>query len=109
VLAAPGEPGFLGAPEEARLAELGLTGEPHCVCRIKANCLRICEQGPIAVAYPEGVWFEQTARILPRDRGLSGHIGAQRDISRYIVTLQDLPRQRHILASSGDSITGGNR
>ena len=31
-----------------RLAELGLT----TVFRTKANCLRICEQGPIAVVYP---------------------------------------------------------
>ena len=39
---------------KARLAEMGLTGHVH---RTKANCLRICEQGPIAVVYPEGVWY----------------------------------------------------
>ena len=27
------------------------------VYRTKVNCLRICEQGPIAVVYPEGVWY----------------------------------------------------
>jgi len=37
-----------------RLAELGLLDR---VNRTKANCLRICEQGPIAVIYPEGVWY----------------------------------------------------
>lgn len=37
-----------------RLAELGL---PDRVYRTKANCLRICEQGPIALVYPEGVWY----------------------------------------------------
>lgn len=37
-----------------RLAELGLLDR---VYRTKANCLRICEQGPIAVVYPEGVWY----------------------------------------------------
>ena len=44
---------------KARLNELGLT-KPHndpCVYRTKANCLRICEQGPIAVVYPEGTWY----------------------------------------------------
>jgi (2Fe-2S) ferredoxin len=37
-----------------RLAELGLLDR---VYRTKANCLRICEYGPIAVVYPEGVWY----------------------------------------------------
>ena len=37
-----------------RLAELGLLDR---VYRSKTNCLRICEQGPIAVVYPEGVWY----------------------------------------------------
>src|SRR5688500_15197967 len=37
-----------------RLAELGLMDH---VYRTKANCLRVCEQGPIAVVYPEGVWY----------------------------------------------------
>jgi (2Fe-2S) ferredoxin len=27
------------------------------VLRTKAGCLRICRQGPIAVVYPEGVWY----------------------------------------------------
>ncbi len=40
-----------------RLAELGLTSGDHVVYRTKANCLRMCAQGPIAVVYPEGVWY----------------------------------------------------
>ena len=40
-----------------RLAELGLMSARPCVFRTKANCLRVCEQGPIAVVYPEGVWY----------------------------------------------------
>ena len=36
-----------------RLAELNLPD----VYRTKANCLRVCCQGPIAVVYPEGVWY----------------------------------------------------
>jgi len=59
-----------------RLKELGLTSVPAgwrgsdleggpgettagdgCVLRTKVDCLRICEQGPIAVVYPEGTWY----------------------------------------------------
>jgi (2Fe-2S) ferredoxin len=37
-----------------RLGELGLLDR---VNRTRANCLRICDQGPIALVYPEGVWY----------------------------------------------------
>ena len=39
-----------------RLDELGLTGAGG-VYRTKANCLRICQGGPVAVVYPEGAWY----------------------------------------------------
>ena len=39
-----------------RLKELGLS-EQGGILRSKANCLRICEGGPIAVVYPEGTWY----------------------------------------------------
>ena len=38
---------------KSRLKELGLS-ERGGIYRTKANCLRICENGPIAVVYPEG-------------------------------------------------------
>lgn len=39
-----------------RLKELGLS-EQGGVLRTKANCLRICSGGPIALVYPEGTWY----------------------------------------------------
>ena len=41
-----------------RLQELGLADAQNGVLRTKADCLRICTGGPIAVVYPEGVWYE---------------------------------------------------
>lgn len=41
---------------KARLRELGLSEEGG-IYRTKANCLRICVGGPIAVVYPEGAWY----------------------------------------------------
>ena len=41
-----------------RLNELGLVNQGG-ILRSKANCLRICEGGPIAVVYPEGAWYRE--------------------------------------------------
>jgi (2Fe-2S) ferredoxin len=40
-----------------RLKELGLVDAAGGVLRTKADCLRICCEGPIAVVYPEGTWY----------------------------------------------------
>jgi (2Fe-2S) ferredoxin len=41
-----------------RLKELGLADHGG-ILRTKANCLKICEGGPIAVVYPEGAWYRE--------------------------------------------------
>ena len=71
------------------------------ILRSKVDCLRICEQGPIAVVYPDGVWYRNvTADVVGRI--VAEHLVGGRVVEEYVFARGVLVAGEQVPSTDGD-------
>lgn len=63
-----------------RIKEMGLSGPGHVRVN-QAGCMDRCEEGPVLVIYPEGVWYTYVDRT-DVDEIIEEHLGRGRVVER---------------------------
>lgn len=68
------------------------------VFRTKANCLRVCQQGPILVVYPDGVWYHSaTPEVI--ERIIQEHLIGDQIVQEFAFLIHPLPNSPETTAT----------
>jgi (2Fe-2S) ferredoxin len=82
-----------------QIKEQGLTSGDNACYRTKVGCLRLCESGPIATVYPEGIWYANMSK-LNIGAFVKNHLVDGVPLEDLVITKNPLPKDQ---ASSNES------